>query len=170
MAKFIASSAVIGAGIFSNDGEALEIAGPGGMLLSLSVIGIIAVAVMEGVSEMVQLFPAPNAIVEYIEAFVDPDLALVMGIAYWLVTTLCAPLIKASTADVRFSRYTYASIFATQIITAANISAYWHLAQIWQTLAFYVAAPIVILGVNFAGVEVRSLTCRVKSSSELMEL
>ncbi|MCJ1396786.1 hypothetical protein MMC18_009678, partial [Xylographa bjoerkii] len=128
---FITISAVIGSGIFAEDGEALEVSGPGGTLLSLFIMGAIAIATMEGLSEMVQLFPAPNAIVEYIGAFVDADLGWIMGIAYW---------------------YTYASIFATQIITAANFSTYWNLSQVWQTLGFYVLAPIAILAINFVGI------------------
>jgi amino acid transporter len=38
---------------------------------------------MEGVSEFTQLFPAPNAIVEYVKAFIDEDFGWVVGIAYW---------------------------------------------------------------------------------------
>lgn len=72
--------------VLSNGGEALEVAGPGGMLLAYCVVGVIAVAVMEVVSEMIQLFPAPNAIPEYVRNFVDVDLAWVVGIAYWCVT------------------------------------------------------------------------------------
>jgi len=53
------------------------------MLLSILIIGIIAICVMEGVSEFTQLFPAPNAIVTYVRVFVDEDLAWVVGIAYW---------------------------------------------------------------------------------------
>ena len=53
------------------------------MLIAYCIIGLIAIAVMEGVSEMVQLFPAPNAVVEYVKAFVDVDLAWVVGVAYW---------------------------------------------------------------------------------------
>ena len=79
----ITVSAVIGITIFYSDGEALEVAGPGGTLLAFVIIGIISICVLEGVSEMVQMFPAPNAIMEYIRAFVDPDLAWVMGVAYW---------------------------------------------------------------------------------------
>lgn len=75
---------MIGVTILSSGGEALEIAGPGGVLLAYFIVGAIAVAVMEGVSEMIQLFPAPNAIVEYIRNFVDADLAFVVGISYWL--------------------------------------------------------------------------------------
>ena len=74
---------VAGEGIFRNDGEALEIAGPAALLLALLVMSVIAIMVMEGLSEFTQLFPAPNAIVEYVRTFVDPDLAWVAGIAYW---------------------------------------------------------------------------------------
>ena len=61
------------------------ISGPGGTLLAVAIVGIIAIAVMEGVSELVQCFPVPNAIVEYVKTFVDEDLGWVVGIAYWLV-------------------------------------------------------------------------------------
>ncbi len=44
---------------------------------------VIAICAAEGLSELTQLFPAPNAIVEYVRAFVDEDLAWVIGIAYW---------------------------------------------------------------------------------------
>ena len=74
---------IIGEGIFSGDGQALELAGPGGTLIALFIVALIAICVMEGLSELVQLFPAPNAIVEYIKAFVDEDLAWVCGVAYW---------------------------------------------------------------------------------------
>ena len=46
-------------------------------------MGLVAIFVMEGVSEFVQLFPVPNAIVEYVRAFVDEDFAWLVGIAYW---------------------------------------------------------------------------------------
>ena len=79
----IAISAVIGVTIFYIDGAALEVAGPGGTILAFVVISAIIICVMEGISEMIQLFPAPNALMEYVKAFVDPDLAWVVGIIYW---------------------------------------------------------------------------------------
>ena len=79
----ITISAVIGTGIFYGDGSALEVAGPGGMLLAFCLVGIIAICVIEGISEMAQQFRTPNLLVEVMRAFVDPDLAWVVGIAYW---------------------------------------------------------------------------------------
>jgi amino acid permease len=46
-------------------------------------VGIIGICVVESLSELTQLFPAPNAIVEYVRAFIDEDLGWVIGIAYW---------------------------------------------------------------------------------------
>ncbi|KAL2011103.1 hypothetical protein VTN00DRAFT_3821 [Thermoascus crustaceus] len=128
---FIVLSAVIGGGIFNNDGEALEVAGPAGLLLSVGVIGIVAICVSECISELVQQFPVYNAVVEYVRVFVDEDLGWVVGVAYW---------------------YMFASVFAVQNLAAASLSQYWGLDQTWQTLAFYVFAPLVILILNFLGV------------------
>jgi amino acid permease len=80
--QFIAVSAVIG-GVFAPTAQALKIAGPAGALLAVAVGGIVAISVMECVSEFVQLFPSPNAIVDIIAAFVCEDLGLIIGIAYW---------------------------------------------------------------------------------------
>lgn len=49
-------------------------------------------------------------------------------------------------------RYTYASYFATQLVLAASFATYWNLDQVWCIVAFYVATPIVLLTINFAGV------------------
>jgi len=80
--QFIDVSAVIG-GIFAPSAQALKLVGPAGALLAIIVNGVMAISVMECVSEFTQLFPAPNAIVDIIAAFVDKDLAWVAGIAYW---------------------------------------------------------------------------------------
>ena len=82
-AQFIVASATIGGGVFANNGEALEVAGPAGLLVSLLVIGLVIVATTEGLSELTQLFPAPNAVMEYVSAFIDRDWAWVVGVAYW---------------------------------------------------------------------------------------
>lgn len=74
---------MIGVTIFYSDGNALEVAGPSGALLAFTVVGIVAICVMECVSELIQMFPTPNAIVEFVRIFVDEDLAWVIGIGYW---------------------------------------------------------------------------------------
>ena len=91
---------------------------------------------MEGISELTQLFPAPNAIVEYVGTFVDREFSLVVGIAYW---------------------YTHASIFATMTLFAANFSTYWDTESRFQ-IVFYIVAPIILLIINFVGVGVYSIS------------
>ncbi len=81
--KFIALSAIIGGGIFNNNGEALELSGPVGLILSVVVIGLIAIMVSECISEFIQQFPVPNALMTYVRVFLDKDLGWVVGFAYW---------------------------------------------------------------------------------------
>ena len=50
-------------------------------------------------------------------------------------------------------RYCYAILFYTQIISAAGFTDYWNVKQVWQIIAFYCIAPLVVLGINFAGVK-----------------
>ncbi|MCJ1280375.1 hypothetical protein MMC21_008202 [Puttea exsequens] len=85
---FITISAVIGVMIFFSDGEALELAGPSGALFAFVVVGVIAICVMECVSELIQMFPTPNAIVEFVRIFVDEDWAWVVGVAYCSLVSL----------------------------------------------------------------------------------
>jgi amino acid permease len=80
--QFIVISGVIGSGVFSNNGTALEVAGPAGLIISLVVMAFITLGVGESIGELVQKFPCYNAIVEYVRVFVDPDLGVVIGIAY----------------------------------------------------------------------------------------
>ncbi|QDS67850.1 hypothetical protein FKW77_007563 [Venturia effusa] len=128
---FIALSGVIGGGIFNNNAQALELSGPGGLILSIFAMGIIAICVGECISELVQQFPAPNAIVEYVTAFVDKDFGWVVGIAYW---------------------YSMAAVFAIQSLAAAQLSMYWGMNQTWQTLTFYLLVPVALILLNILGV------------------
>jgi len=88
---FIVLSAVIGSGIFNNNAQALELAGPAGLILSVVVIGIVAICVSECIAELTQQFPVYNAIVEYVRVFVDEDLGWVIGIAYWYDQVVLRP-------------------------------------------------------------------------------
>jgi len=74
---------IIGIGFFTNAGEVLSVAGPGGTVVAFFVVGLIAFFVMEGICEMIVLWPIPNAMVEFVRTFVDEDLAVVIGVGYW---------------------------------------------------------------------------------------
>ncbi len=72
--------------IFSSSGAILAIVGPAGVLTTFAAVGLVAIFVMEGLSEMIELWPVSNAMMEFVKAFVDGDLATVVGIAYWYDT------------------------------------------------------------------------------------
>lgn len=81
--QMITISSVISVTIFYSVGGAPEVAGPGGTSLAFAVIGVVAICVLECISEMIQMFPPPNALIEFVRAFVEPDLAWVVGVASW---------------------------------------------------------------------------------------
>ena len=80
---FIALGGIIGIGFFRGSSKSLAVAGPVGALVAVVVVGVIATAVMECICELVVLWPIPNAMVEYVKAFVDEDLGTAVGIMYW---------------------------------------------------------------------------------------
>lgn len=81
--KMIGVSVTIGLGIFIRCGETLAIAGPAGTILAFGLVGVVAICVMDGIAEMVELWPISNPFSEFVSAFVDEDLGIVVGFAYW---------------------------------------------------------------------------------------
>jgi amino acid transporter len=147
----ITISGIIGVTVFQTSGQILETAGPGGTLTAFVFIGSVAIFVMEGISEMVELWPVSNAMFEFVKRFVDKDLSIVIAVAYWYLLVFPGEL-PMLTAD----RYTYSSIFATLIIEAASLCDFWGLPHVWQTLIFYFFCPIILVIINFCGVKARS--------------
>lgn len=79
----ISITAVIGNGCFTDFPRAAATAGPTGLVIGIALVGMIAIAVMESLSELVQMFPTVNPIVEFVDLFVDPALATCVAISYW---------------------------------------------------------------------------------------
>ncbi|CAD6564934.1 MAG: hypothetical protein ASARMPREDX12_004509 [Alectoria sarmentosa] len=135
----IAVSGIVGTGIFVDSGEILRIAGPGGALVAFAVVGLAAVAALDGHAEMIGLFPIANAKVKFVEEFVDKDLAGVVGFAYW---------------------YTYAMGFASIITTTLELSDYWypnastHTQNTIQIILLYITQPLILVGINLFRVRV----------------
>lgn len=150
--KFITISGIIGIGFATTTGEALAISGPGGVLIAFAVVGVVAIAVMEGICEMIVLWPIANAMIEFVRAFVDEDLAIVVGIAYWYIRQ---SKYLSSHADC-WIRYTYTVTLAALIIGTANLLKYWHIEGPQMTGALIGMLGFVFL-VNCLGVKVRRL-------------
>ncbi|PWY64181.1 amino acid transporter [Aspergillus eucalypticola CBS 122712] len=128
---FITLSVVIGSGIFTNNGMALAVAGPMGLIIAVLIISIVVLAVNECISELAQQFPVYNSIVEYVRTFVDEDFGWVIGLAYW---------------------YAYAATFASQTSMAATLLEYWGLQTAWRVLICYVMVPVILFLLNMTGV------------------
>ncbi|KAK5055302.1 hypothetical protein LTR84_013052 [Exophiala bonariae] len=78
----IAMGGLIGTNLYANNAKALSTAGPAGALTALAIVGFIVIMIMECVSEMTQLFPV-STMFNSVQQFVDKDIALLVGIAYW---------------------------------------------------------------------------------------
>jgi yeast amino acid transporter len=74
---------IIGVGFFRGSSSTTALAGPGGAMIAVFVVGIIVIAVMEGICELINIWPIPNAMVEFVRSFVDEDLGIAVGILYW---------------------------------------------------------------------------------------
>jgi len=146
-------------GLFDNSGEILNIAGPVGGLIAYIVVGIGVICIMEGIAEMIGHWPIANAMVEFVKAFVDKDLAIVVGLAYWYVIPLVLDY-----SITNESRYAYAISFATLIIAAANLASYWDWSVILQDFIFIGGVPILLLVINCFGVFVSTFKSFVPAS------
>jgi amino acid transporter len=52
-------------------------------MLAFTLVGLGIICVMAGLAEMINHWPISNALVEFVRGFVDDDLAVLLGIAYW---------------------------------------------------------------------------------------
>lgn len=85
LATAIAFSGTIGIGLFVTSGQLIGISGSGGCVISFVVVGLIVIAVMRTVAEMVSVRPLSGALIDFPHTFVDPALGFAVGVMYWSV-------------------------------------------------------------------------------------
>ncbi|EJD52521.1 amino acid permease [Auricularia subglabra TFB-10046 SS5] len=81
--QMIAIGGIIGPGLLVGSGNALRLAGPAGILISFSLVGIIVFFVMQSLGELATLIPVSGSFTDYASRFIDPALAFALGWAYW---------------------------------------------------------------------------------------
>lgn len=81
--QMIAIGGIIGPGLLVGSGNALRLAGPGGILISFSLVGIIVFFVMQSLGELATLIPVTGSFTDYAGRFIDPALSFALGWAYW---------------------------------------------------------------------------------------
>ena len=134
-------------------GEILRIAGPGGALLAICLVGLAVMSLMAGVAEMINHWPISGALVEFVRTFVDNELVIVLGIAYWYVDKLLCKLLRIN--DLRLA---YSITFGTLLSALVDLGTYWDWPTIWQVVTFCVGCPLLILLINVNDVYVSSLS------------
>jgi yeast amino acid transporter len=66
-------------------GELIAISGSAGCVISFVVAGLIVIAVMRTLAEMVSVRALSGALIDFAHTFVDPALGFAVGITYWSV-------------------------------------------------------------------------------------
>ncbi|KAK0735208.1 putative amino acid transporter [Lasiosphaeria miniovina] len=132
----ITLNATLGTGLYWRGGQILELGGPLAVLLAFLLVGILAWAVMQCITEMLCIWPIPGALSVYVSEFVDAELGIVVGIAYW---------------------FTYSVSFAALVATSAALFDYWPALRDNKRVdggVIYFAIPLVLTMVNGLGIEI----------------
>ncbi|KAL2841863.1 amino acid permease-domain-containing protein [Aspergillus pseudoustus] len=79
----ITVNGTLGIGLYWRGGQILELAGPLAALLAFLLVGLLSWAVMQCITEMLCIWPIPGALSVYVSEFVDVELGIAVGIAYW---------------------------------------------------------------------------------------
>ncbi|KAI0126146.1 amino acid transporter [Xylariales sp. AK1849] len=128
----ITINCVLGTGLYWRVGVILELGGPLAVLLSFLLLGQLAWAVMQCITEMLCIWPVPGALSVYVSDFVDEELGIAAGIAYW---------------------FTYSVLFAAVIATTAQEIHYWISSPGFDGGVLYLLVPIIMIFINIFGVE-----------------
>ncbi|KAL4783303.1 amino acid permease-domain-containing protein [Aspergillus varians] len=130
----ITVNGTIGTGLYWRGGQILELAGPLAAILSFLVVGLLCWAVMQCITEMLCIWPIPGALSVYVTEFVDPELGIAVGIAYW---------------------FTYSVSFGALIATLAAEMDFWPWAEGSKLIdgLVYTLVPVILVLINLAGLE-----------------
>ncbi|KAJ9098483.1 hypothetical protein QFC19_006350 [Naganishia cerealis] len=144
--SMIAIGGAVGSGLIIGSGSALSKAGPVGLLIGYSLVGLICFTVMTALGEMATWLPDKRGFPGYAVRMVDPALGFATGWNYLAKYLLISP---------------------NQIIASVVVIQYWdpekHInAAVWCSIIIVVIVAINILGVAFFGeIEFWMSTCKV---------
>jgi yeast amino acid transporter len=79
----IALSGTLGVGLYVQGGAILRLGGPISLLLSYFIVALIAWSVMQGVAELLCIWPISGALHRFVGKFVDKEIGIATGVAYW---------------------------------------------------------------------------------------
>ncbi|ODV85495.1 hypothetical protein CANARDRAFT_7608 [[Candida] arabinofermentans NRRL YB-2248] len=131
----IAIGGALGTGLLIGSGSALAAAGPAGILVSYSIVGIVVYFVMCALGEMASFIPLPEGFAGYAKRYCDESLGFAVGISY-----LCKYLIVAP----------------NQLVAGSLVMQYWVSSDdvnpgVWVAIILVIVVFINFFGVKFFG-------------------
>ncbi|KAI2470992.1 amino acid permease-domain-containing protein [Annulohypoxylon bovei var. microspora] len=128
----ITINTTLGTGLYWRGGQILELGGSLAVILSFLLMGILAWVVMQCVTELLCIWPVPGALAVFVREFVDNELGIAVGIAYW---------------------FTYSVAFAYLIASTAAETHYWTRNPEVDGVVLYLIVPLLLLVINSFGVQ-----------------
>lgn len=135
----ITINGTLGTGLYWRGGQILELGGPLAVFLAFLLVGILAWAVMQCITEMLCIWPIPGALAVYVSEFVDIELGVAVGITYW---------------------FTYSVSFSALIAISAAELVYWPVvdnSKTFQGLVIYFIIPVTLILINSLSIGVRQM-------------
>ncbi|KAK2036504.1 hypothetical protein LZ31DRAFT_483608 [Colletotrichum somersetense] len=129
----ISLNGVLGTGLYGRSGQILELGGPLAVFVSYSLVGLVAFAVMKCLTELLCVWPVPGALSLFVRTFLDNELGIAVGIAYWFAFSIGFSALIASAAS-------YLD-FWTEDVPAVTL------------VVIYIILPAILVGVNTVEVE-----------------
>ncbi|KAF2193405.1 hypothetical protein K469DRAFT_651793 [Zopfia rhizophila CBS 207.26] len=96
----IAFTGMVGIGLFITSGQVISLSGSAGCVISYFLAGLIVIAVMRSMAEMVSVRPFSGALIDFCDVFVDPALGFAVGITYLLAQCISMACLTSAAARV----------------------------------------------------------------------
>ncbi|RDA86586.1 hypothetical protein CP532_5991 [Ophiocordyceps camponoti-leonardi (nom. inval.)] len=123
--SMIAVNATIGSGLYWTSGQILRVGGPLTASLSFLLSGLLAWAVMQCLTEMLCIWPIPGALSVFVSEFVDCELGVVVGVAYWIfdgfVIYLLTPIVMLLINSFKVEIYGWFEVVGSTIKIACLV-------------------------------------------------
>ncbi|KAF2867409.1 histidine permease [Massariosphaeria phaeospora] len=128
----IAIGGAIGTGLIIGTGKALAQSGPGSILISYTLVGLLVYVVMCALGEMAAWLPNGAGFAGYATRYVDPALGFALGYTYW---------------------FKYIIITPNQLTAASLVIQEWKKPEEVNPGVFIAVFMVVIISINYFGIK-----------------
>ncbi|KAI1375787.1 amino acid permease-domain-containing protein [Hypoxylon crocopeplum] len=97
----ITINTILGTGLYWRGGQILALGGSLAVILSFLLLGMLSWGVMQCITELLCIWPVPGSLSVFVREFVDFELGIAVGVAYWFTCSVAfAALIAATAAEI----------------------------------------------------------------------